>query len=70
MTGEIDEARSLIRRCEDKALLKEALKEAAKEWMTEQFASFGKWTALGMAAGIFGLLIKILVVNNFWPKGG
>lgn len=61
----------MIRREEDKKIFKDAIKEAAKEWMTEQFAAFGKWTAIGIMAGIFGLTVKLLVVYNIWPlKGG
>lgn len=37
---------------EQKLLLKEAFKEAAKEWLDDQFALFGKWSlaAVGSVA--------------------
>jgi len=52
----------------DKELVKEAIKEAAKEWIREQFAAFGKWSAIGVASAAFYGLIKIFVVNGWWPK--
>ena len=58
----------VMRREEDKELLKEALREAGKEWLNEQFATFGKWTALGMASAVFYGLFKLIVVNGWWPK--
>lgn len=57
-----------MRREEDKELMKEALKEAAREWLDEQFAAFGKWTAVGIASATFYGMVKLLIVNGWWPK--
>lgn len=63
-----EEKRQHIRREEDKALFKQAMKEAGKEWLNEQFTAFGKWSAIGIVSGAFYLLVKFLVLNNSWPK--
>lgn len=60
----------MIRRESDKIILKEAIKEAAREWMDEQFAAFGRWTAIGIASGVFGLAVQLLVVHDIWPFKG
>lgn len=65
-----DEKRHYLRRCEDKQLFKEAVKEAAKEWLAEQFAAFGKWSAIGIASGVFFLVVKLLVSTDVWPRIG
>lgn len=65
-----EERRHFLRRCEDKKLFKEAVKEAAKEWLQDQFAAFGKWSAIGIASATFFLVVKILVTTNVWPKIG
>ena len=44
---------------EDKALMKEAIKEASKEWLDTQFAAFGKWTAIGIASGAFVIMFRL-----------
>ena len=63
------EITKILRREDDKDLVKEAIKEAVNEWLTNQYAAFGKWTATGIAAGLFVLLVKVLVVEGYWPKG-
>lgn len=59
---------TLPRREEDKAAFKDAVKEAAKEWLDDQFTAFGKWTALGVAAAVFFALVKIAFITGEWPK--
>lgn len=39
---------------EQRALMKEVLKEGLKEWLDSQFAQFGRWSAAGIAALIIG----------------
>ena len=34
-------------------ITKEAVKEALKEWLNEQFAAFGKWTFTGLLSVAF-----------------
>lgn len=57
-----------MRREEDKELFKEAMKEAGKEWLNEQFAAFGKWTALGLLSAAFYGAVKLFIINGWWPK--
>lgn len=52
---------------EDKELFKQAIKEAAKEWLDEQFKNFGKWAALGIASLIFVGLFKAAVAFKLLP---
>ena len=59
----------VARRAEDKNLFKEAVKEAAKEWLDDQYRAFGKWSAFGIAAAVFALLVKLMVINGLIPKG-
>lgn len=63
-----EELEKILRREADKKLVKEAVKEAAREWLDEQYKSFGKWSAMGIVAGLFVLVVKLLVVNDIWPK--
>lgn len=65
---EFPEIQKCLRRESDKELMKEAMREAAKEWLNEQYRAFGKWTAVGIAAGAFILLVKILVIGDYWPN--
>lgn len=56
---------------EDREEFKEAVKEAAKEWLNEQFAAFGKWTAVGIGAAVFFFLFKLGVAAGLiegWGK--
>lgn len=57
-----------MRRETDKEMLKEALKEAGKEWLNEQFATFGKWTALGLLSALFYGAVKLTVALGWWPR--
>lgn len=63
-----DERREILRRAADKALVKEAFKEAAKEWLNDQFAAFGKWTAIGIASGTFYIIAKLAIKLGYWPN--
>lgn len=51
---------------EYKELFKQAIKEAAKEWLDEQFRAFGKWAAMGIAASVFYGLFKLGVSVKLW----
>lgn len=47
---------------------KEAFKEAIKEWMDEQFLTFGRWTVHALtAAGVAAMTYFILKMNG-WVK--
>ena len=41
---------------EQRRIFKEALAEAVDNWLDRQWASFGKWTARGAMALLFGFL--------------
>jgi len=58
-----------MRQVDNKETLKEALKEAAREWLDEQFKAFGKWTAVGLMSVAFYGVVKFFVVSGWWPKG-
>lgn len=46
--------------------IKEALKEAIKEWMDDKVLQFGKWSLYTLAcSGIFTLAYFILSVNGY-----
>jgi hypothetical protein len=40
---------------------KQALKEALKEWLDEQFAAFGRWTFYSLLSIVFGGVVYIVV---------
>jgi hypothetical protein len=40
---------------------KQALKEALKEWLDEQFAAFGRWTFYSLLSLVFGGLVYIVM---------
>ena len=49
--------------------IKDALKEAHKEWMSENFAAFGRWTFYGlMVLGMSGVVFLFLSSQG-WHKG-
>lgn len=43
----------------DKEVQKQAIKEAFKEWMDDQFALFGKWAFKGLLISAFSGLVYI-----------
>lgn len=59
-----DDKRKVFRREEDKELVKEAI----KEWLNEQFSSFGKWSAIGIASMMFYLFAQAITSSAWWPK--
>jgi hypothetical protein len=52
----------------DKDVQKEAVKEALKEWMNEQFASFGKWTFIGLLSAAFVGMVYLALTGAGWHK--
>lgn len=47
-------------------VLKEAYKEAMKEWLDDQFSKFGKWSLFAIvSAGLTALIYFILTVNGW-----
>jgi hypothetical protein len=49
---------------EKSRLFKEALKEALREWLDQQFATFGRWTAAGLASLIIGGLAYVALTRG------
>lgn len=45
---------------------KELVKEALKEWLNDQWAAFGKWTAKGIAAMAFSALAYWWLSTHGW----
>lgn len=41
--------------------VKEALKQAHKEWLDDHFAAFGRWTFMAFAGLLFAAFIQVLV---------
>jgi hypothetical protein len=53
---------------EQRRIFKEALKEAIKEWLDEQFTHFGKWSMSGIAALALAALLYFILTNQGWQK--
>ena len=50
----------------DPNITKDAVKEALKEWLNEQFAAFGKWTFTGLLSVAFcGMVYLWLAGHGF-----
>ena len=46
--------------------IKDAIKEAAREWLDARFAEFGRWSAMAIAAaGLFAVIYFILKMNGW-----
>jgi hypothetical protein len=46
--------------------LKAAMKEAIKEWMDDQFASFGRWSIMALLAVIIGAAVWVVLTSKGW----
>lgn len=53
---------------EEKADQRDVIKEGIKEWMTEQFAAFGRFTFYGLLVAAFGGLVYLAMVGLGWHK--
>lgn len=47
---------------------KEIVKEALKEWLDEKWATFGKWTAKGLATMAFSALVYWWLSTHGWHR--
>lgn len=63
-----DELKELMQRETYKDALKAAFKEAAKEWLDEMFAAFGRWSMMGISAALVAGLGYFLLWVNGWHK--
>jgi hypothetical protein len=50
--------------------VKEALKEAHKEWLNDHFAAFGRWTFMAFMGLLFAAFIQFLVWLRSPSSGG
>ncbi len=50
----------------DPNVLKEAAKEALKEWLNDQFAAFGKFTFSGLMSAAFAGLVYLWLASHGW----
>lgn len=49
--------------------VKRALKEGLKEWLDEMFATFGRWSLLGLGAAALAGVVYVALVGQGWHKG-
>lgn len=52
----------------DKRAMKEAIKEAAREWLNEQFATFGRWALTSILAAAFVGAVYLALIGAGWRK--
>lgn len=50
----------------DPNVLKDAAKEALKEWLNDQFAAFGKFTLGGLMSAAFAGLVYLWLASHGW----
>ncbi len=55
-------------RYERKAIIKEALAEAAKEWLDDRYRQVGKWSVRGISAAAFAALVYFVLTHTGWVK--
>lgn len=58
----------IVDREEQKKLLKEAYKEASREWMQELSAAFGRWALLTIAGGAVAAIGYAMLMLNGWHR--
>ena len=44
--------------------VKNALKDAIKEWLEEKYAQFGKWTIRALLASLLSAVITVIIHSN------
>lgn len=52
----------------DKEELKEATKEALKEWLDSRYATFGRWSIGALGAAGLAALVYLIMWSNGWHK--
>lgn len=52
----------------DPELQKQAVKEAIREWLNDQFAAFGKWTFYGLMSAAFVGIVYLALTGAGWHK--
>lgn len=51
-----------------KLMMREAVKEAAGEWLDDKFRTFGKWSMRGLAAAGLTALVYFFLFLSGWHK--
>lgn len=51
---------------EQKELYKQAIKEAAEEWLREQYATFGRWTMRGLISALSVVILYMYAAAHGW----
>lgn len=54
---------------EQKEIVKDAMKEALKEWLDKQFAAFGRWTFYGILSAGLALFAWVYLHINTLKVG-
>lgn len=67
MTLEKVEKQQLARSV-DQEMIKEAAKEAIKEWLDEIFARFGKWSLASLSAMALAALTYFILAMSGWHR--
>jgi hypothetical protein len=52
----------------DDDAVKRALKEGLREWLDDQFTTFGKWSFAGLAAAALAGLVYLALTGSGWHK--
>jgi hypothetical protein len=50
----------------DREAVKDAMKEAIKEWLDDKFISFGKWSAMSVGALGIAALLWLILKSQGW----
>ena len=51
-----------------RAEYKQIQKEVIQEWLDEQWAKFGKWSAVGLASMAFAAITYYFLMSQGWSK--
>ncbi len=52
----------------DPEIQKQAVKEARREWLTDQFAAFGRWTFYGLLSAAMAGVAYLALVGLGWHR--
>jgi hypothetical protein len=52
----------------DPEVQKQAVKEALREWLNDQFAAFGRWTVFGLLSAAFAGVVYLALIGAGWHK--
>ena len=52
----------------DRSVLKEAVKEAIREWLDEKYRDFGRWSAHGLMAMALAGVVYLALIESGWKK--